>query len=183
MNNIEYINKKFGKLTIIEKCGKSSSGHSIFLCKCDCGNEKICKLNELKIGSRKSCGCASFQTISRLTWKLCGEINRSHWTRIKSGAIYHKKEFDITPEYIWGLFQKQNAKCSISGLDLYFAKDYKEFKQGKTTASLDRINSSKGYIKGNVQWVHKMVNYMKQDYSQEYFLNMCKKISDYQRKD
>lgn len=41
---------------------------------------------------------------------------------------------------------------------------------------LDRIDSSKGYIEGNVQWVHKDVNMMKQNYSQKYFIEMCKKI-------
>jgi len=41
------------------------------------------------------------------------------------------------------------------------------------TASLDRIDSSKGYIEGNVQWVHKMVNMSKQQYTQEEFINMC----------
>lgn len=40
-------------------------------------------------------------------------------------------------------------------------------------ASLDRIDSSQGYIKGNVQWVHKDINKMKFDLSQDRFLELC----------
>jgi hypothetical protein len=50
----------------------------------------------------------------------------------------------------------------------------------ETTASLDRIDSSKGYIKTNVQWVHKKVNKMKQDTSVDEFKHYCKLICEYQ---
>lgn len=41
------------------------------------------------------------------------------------------------------------------------------------TASLDRIDSSKGYIPGNVQWVHKDVNKMKLALSEKRLLELC----------
>jgi archaellum component FlaC len=44
--------------------------------------------------------------------------------------------------------------------------------------SLDRIDSKLGYIEGNVQWLHKDVNYMKQEYSQEYYIDICKKVAN-----
>ena len=34
----------------------------------------------------------------------------------------------------------------------------------KGTASLDRIDSTKGYVRGNIQWVHKDINWFKRDY-------------------
>jgi hypothetical protein len=46
-----------------------------------------------------------------------------------------------------------------------------------TTASLDRIDSSKGYIEGNVQWIHKHINKMKNNFNESYFIEICKKIS------
>lgn len=39
--------------------------------------------------------------------------------------------------------------------------------------SLDRIDSSRGYEVGNVQWVTKYVNWAKNDLSQEDFINLC----------
>ena len=55
----------------------------------------------------------------------------------------------------------------MSGLELRFQTTRKDY---DATASLDRIDSSKGYIKGNVQWVHKNINYMKQEMTNEEFL-------------
>lgn len=52
----------------------------------------------------------------------------------------------------------------------------KDWNMSHGTASLDRIDSSKGYIEGNVQWVHKYVNVMKWDFSMEEFLDICRKI-------
>ena len=43
---------------------------------------------------------------------------------------------------------------------------------------MDRIDSTKGYIKGNVQWVHKTVNIMKNTFDNTLFINLCKKIAE-----
>lgn len=55
--------KKFGKLTVIKDSGKRyKNNHGsavIWLCKCECGNLKECKANDLKAGKILSCGCLS----------------------------------------------------------------------------------------------------------------------------
>lgn len=48
-------------------------------------------------------------------------------------------------------------------------------------ASLDRIDSDKGYIEGNVQWLHKWVNLMKSDFTQDEFLNYCRLIIEHNK--
>jgi DNA adenine methylase len=78
------------------------------------------------------------------------------------------------------LYLKQNGKCALSGTDIEFARTKQEYLQGKTTASLDRINSSSGYTKNNVQWVHKWINKMKSNHSQERFLSLCANVCNYQ---
>jgi hypothetical protein len=40
------------------------------------------------------------------------------------------------------------------------------------------IDSSKGYIEGNIQWVHKDINNMKWDFTQEEFINYCKLVAN-----
>ena len=57
-------------------------------------------------------------------------------------------------------------------------KNGKKTKHNYTcTASLDRIDSSKGYILGNIQLVHRDVNRIKSDFEQDYFIKICKLIS------
>ena len=42
--------------------------------------------------------------------------------------------------------------------------------------SVDRIDSSKGYIIDNIRWIHKDINVMKNSFSDEYFTYLCKLI-------
>ncbi len=77
-------------------------------------------------------------------------------------------------EDLWKLFLQQNKKCALSGIELTFSKIRKDT-TGKTI-SLDRIDSSKGYVPGNVQFVHKHINIMKNKFDQDYFISLCKSI-------
>jgi len=45
-----------------------------------------------------------------------------------------------------------------------------------TNISIDRIDSSIGYVRGNVQFVCDVVNRMKQDLPQKELLMWCKRI-------
>lgn len=77
------------------------------------------------------------------------------------------------------MFLEQEGKCALTGDKLYFKSSRLDRIDSKEqTASLDRIDSSKGYIEGNVQWVHKKINLIKMDLSQEEFIEMCKKVSN-----
>ena len=95
----------------------------------------------------------------------------SFWNRI----VTRFKEVNITIQEAWDLFLEQDRKCALTGLDIVFGPRDK----GGNTASLDRIDSTKGYIKGNVQWVHKDINRMKFDLNQERFIELCKKVTEY----
>lgn len=54
---IDITGKKFGRLTVIKRVGSNKQGQSTWLCKCDCGNEKVVVGAALRRGYVKSCGC------------------------------------------------------------------------------------------------------------------------------
>lgn len=116
----------------------------------------------------------------RISWGIrrtgCGDISGRFWASIVMNARYRTLECDITPESVWNLFLQQDCRCALSGIPLRFNQPGEQ--QTMTTASLDRIDSSKGYIKGNVQWVHKIVQKMKWELSQEAFVQMCRLVSN-----
>ena len=68
MNRFKDIsNLKFGKLTPIRIVGKTNTGNgggALWLCKCDCGNEKTVRQSDLHSGHVTSCGCAKFERFS-----------------------------------------------------------------------------------------------------------------------
>lgn len=83
-----------------------------------------------------------------------------------------KQEDNVTWETIHAIWVNQKGLCNYSGVPLSI-KDNHPHK-----VSIDRIDSSKGYIEGNLQLVSASVNRMKQEFTEEFFLQMCKKITD-----
>lgn len=49
--------QKFNKLTVIKFSHFDKKKNSYWLCKCDCGNEKVVRRNHLISGGVQSCGC------------------------------------------------------------------------------------------------------------------------------
>ena len=65
-NFIDLTGQKFGDLTVIKKAEivKVKYGTIIkWLCKCNCGNERIFPGTELRRGNAKHCGCLKVQNL------------------------------------------------------------------------------------------------------------------------
>ena len=224
---------KYGLLTPIAKhfrtfMGSSPQKRTMVVCICDCGNYFCCRLENLKSGDSKSCGCQRVASIiqrniskivkipekelynlyigKNLTrkeiadiygccggtignllqkynikkpkkgkfvkcWQGIGNLSMSYWSQVNLNAKKRNIQVKITIEDVWTLFQKQKSLCNLSGMQISLnLKDH--------TASLDRIDPSKEYIEGNIQWVHRDVNLMKNKFSQDYFLELCDKINN-----
>ena len=73
----------------------------------------------------------------------------------KSRSKDSKKGHSLTLEYLVDLFIEQRGKCAIS--KGYFCL----MKRNDRMFSLDRKDSSKGYVPGNVWWVWTRINIMK----------------------
>lgn len=58
---------RFGKLLVIKEVETETKGTS-WLCKCDCGKEKVILGSSLRSGHTKSCGCLNIEQVSNL-WK------------------------------------------------------------------------------------------------------------------
>ena len=96
------------------------------------------------------------------------------WFEIKrKGGLHRGLMWDLEPQDILDLYEQQNGLCALTGWPIGWAK------KGLTaTASIDRIDSGEGYIKGNIQLLHKDVNMSKQQYSQDYFIELCKAVAE-----
>lgn len=181
----------FFDLTVIKLCEKDTCGKICYLCKCKCGQERKVRRSYLLSGRTKSCGCgkrlASSDTGKRTVQlaiearrKFVGDLSGALWSRILRNAKCRKLEVTVTKQQVWELFLKQQKKCALSGLELYLNPHH--INRHNVTASLDRIDSNKGYIEGNIQWIHKDVNLMKNHFPEIYFKEICRKISLYDTK-
>jgi hypothetical protein len=75
----------------------------------------------------------------------------------------------------WEIFESQGKRCKLTGWQLAMFPTSTSI--NSQTASLDRIDSTKGYVPGNIQWVHKHINMMKQHFPEEAFVEMCKAVA------
>lgn len=162
--------KVFGNLTVLEDHIKKGNNY-YWLCECWCGIRKRIFAGSLTSGNSKTCGCG-LKKEKHLNGQWTGhmEISGTIWGVIRRNAVARNLEFSISIEESYNLYLKQNRMCAISGLPISF--------KSPRTASLDRINSNIGYNIENVQWINADINRMKWDFSQEYFLKMCKLISE-----
>ena len=96
-----------------------------------------------------------------------------------SGILNHAAKrkqhlgFDIDLVYLLRVYEQQQGRCAISGVHMtYLAGSGRVF----TNISIDRIDSSVGYVRGNVQFVCDVVNRMKQDLPQNEFVVWCRRV-------
>ncbi len=163
---------------IVGKINKSKREH--YVCKCDqCDHIKHIRIS--KILTDTSCKrCNLILRNKTVLNKHRGhkDLTKSFYGYFKFNAARNNKQFLVSIDYLGDLFEAQNGVCALSGLPITLSVSTDH--NGNHTdanASVDRIDSSKGYIKGNVQWVHKYVNVLKNGFSQDEFVYLCHAVA------
>jgi hypothetical protein len=100
----------------------------------------------------------------RVYLKSLHNINRKH----------HVKDIDLN--YLYQLWENQFGICPYTGIAMRH-KSWKGKSDLINTASIDRIDSTKGYIKGNIQFVCMAINFMKNNMTHEQTVELCKIIA------
>ena len=191
INSINFNFKKQnsdGFTNICKKCrsyirnkNKHIKGDLLFCLKCKIFKEEIefrnCPKKEYRKGKGNFCkNCVDAQALKRkqanrgnLTLK---RLFVERYCGLRDRAVKNKLELDFKIDYLHELWEKQEGKCIYTKIELilpvYNTRADKIF-----TASLDRIDSKKSYIKGNVQYVSTAINYMKNDMSHENTVKIC----------
>lgn len=97
------------------------------------------------------------------------------------GRAYRSNKYNctITKEDLLDLYEKQNHKCALSGIEMTTIKQ-----KGKlpNNASVDRMNPGKDYSIDNIRLVCNHVNMMRSNLSDEDLLKYCRAIIDYDNK-
>jgi hypothetical protein len=164
-----------------------------------------CEYNRsIKLGRRFYCSLSCSAKHGNILFPRNGNINNFHGIQGKvqdelSPFRYHMKIIryrakqksvtNITTEYLKQLWEEQDGICPYTGWKLVLPTKgvagwkedtYKASAQNGgriARASIDRINSDLGYIKGNVQFVAVIANLAKNSFTDKELLNFCKAVT------
>ena len=111
-----------------------------------------------------------------------GQVSGTLMTYLRRKAKERDLPFEVTADQLWELFNKQKGLCALSGVPITLTTVInKQNNLDKTlmSASLDRIDNSKGYYIDNVQWIHKTLNAMRRQYSIEEYVHWCTLVANH----
>lgn len=153
---IDLTGQRFGRLLILSKDQENKNGQARWLCKCDCGNEKVIVGTYIRSGLTQSCGC--------LNREISSKIHSTHGQT--QGSTTSKKI--ITSEYqAWLAMKKRcaatNRKDSkhyaLRGISVSprWINSFENFLEDvglrpSPNHSIDRIDVNGNYEPGNVKW-------------------------------
>ena len=169
---IDLMGKKFGRLMVIRRIGSDKYGKPMWLCKCDCGNEKIVQGGCLKRGNTKSCGCSrKGNTNRKLPLGLSSMRSRINSYKIK--AKIRNLEWKITEEQFEEITQRDCFYCGTKPNNI---ANIKKCNGSFTYNGLDRVDNAKGYTIDNVVSCCKTYNYAKNNHTIQEFKDWSERL-------
>jgi len=95
-------------------------------------------------------------------------------------AIKGPTSFDIpnvTMSYLLQLYKEQKGICVLTGRKMYLGNSAVGKRPHPDTLSIDRIDSSKGYVIGNVRFITYHANIAKNCFTDEQLISLCRDIA------
>jgi len=150
---LDLVGQKFNRLKII-KFAYMKNTRSYWLCKCECGNEKVICGTYIKQNRIKSCGCSKKLLVGKKNVLYRHGMYKTRFYRIWKGIKdrclnYNCKDFKYygarNIKCLWKSFENFRDDMLIS-----YLIHCEEFGIKQTT--IDRINNDGNYCKKNCRW-------------------------------
>lgn len=143
--------RRFGRLVVLYRLPNKPTANgqdAVWMTKCDCGNESTSLARQLRSGKKQSCGCLRKERLAQANTK---DIGVAAFNQVISGykknAAKRGMTFDLTEEHAKQIMLRPCAYCGRQPKQVLG----KNFTSGSFTYNgIDRIDSTKSYVIGNV---------------------------------
>ena len=153
--------KKFNFLTVIEQAedyvSPSGKRQIQWLCKCDCGKEKIILGSSLKSGNAKSCTCQKIKLLKKQNkYEVKGKVVFVYFNNCNDKMICDLEDWEKLKQYCWILGKSGYAEARVNGKTRLF---HHFVIQSSVGYDRDHINKNKlDNRKGNLRIVSRSIN-------------------------
>lgn len=164
----DFTGNKFGKLTALYRTVVNSK--AIYLCRCDCGVEKLIALTNLTHGNTTSCGCFRKEACRTREHKKNHPTHGVVLAYYKRNCKLRNIEWKLTLDEFTILLSGNCFYCNIEPQTRILAG------KERTHNGIDRVDSSKGYVTDNVVTCCKRCNQAKNDMTIDEFIDWLRRI-------
>jgi hypothetical protein len=174
--------QRHGTSVIVGYASRMSDQMTLVSLLCDCGNSHLRLLASVMQGCKYSCeACITKRAEEKYgnAESMNSVLLNRYWVKMVKHAAKRGIVVTTSKESLLSLMKAQGFKCALTGMPIGFPPDKHRprWKSENNKASLDRIDSAKGYEDGNIQWVVRELNMMKGTLSVERFVELCKAVS------
>lgn len=167
------VNKRFGRLLVLERTRNTEKKTTFYQCQCDCGNITRVSHSGLTCSNIQSCGCLQKEQLVARSKKEPGYAIRTSILNVyKHNAKVAEREFSLSREEFEALIFLPCKYCGIIAGNI--TKCGKEILHHN---GIDRIDSDLGYVKENCVACCKRCNQAKTDSKLEDFITWIKKVA------
>lgn len=183
---------KYGRLTVIKHFGKDKRNKHLWLCKCECGNEKVVVSDNLSSGKSNSCGCLKAEFLANSGFQFRGIENREDAVlKVQYSHLKRRhKKLDTKNKVLDFKTFKNISKSSCKYCGLEYSKEIEdrlsERSDGKKLSDniikingIDRVDSNIGYTKENSVPCCKYCNFAKHTMSEDDFYKWIRRVYEY----
>ena len=161
---IDLTGQPFGRYTVIRECGRKN-GHVAWLCRCECGVEKVVSGNHLRKGAVLSCGCLRDEKLAARSTKhglmaehkrLLGSITK-HIETIRNPYAHghkHYKYLRIPAKYLGASGAARLAQEVIKR----YPKEAEEYERNKSLELDKDISGDLVFAPCNIRFVTREEN-------------------------
>ena len=158
---------RFAKLTVLADAGRKHRA-KMWICRCDCGKEKVINGSNLRKGASRSCGCAFHGY--KPGWASLLQMARQYhkWAVIRNLAL------ELTSGQVIFLLTQPCYYCGCLP-----NMSYRYHSSGKGAClrnGIDRLDPALGYVEGNVVTACWTCNRAKASMSKQEFLDWVDRI-------